>query len=215
MKRVICTVLVVTVLLCSFSTSVFAKTSEEIAKGVIKDQEFFDDMYELYEQIRTGDQGAIFLKEMDITPNLIDTIKHNAEDDYIVPDSSPRVYSRENSVKGYDKYVVAFLRGQIVFDDLVLLTDSVLTGDAGKIYSCVLEIYPDFVEQFKKVSEEDPTPAGSVMSDSNTVFSPIWFIIGSVGGMTVGACVVFLAMRKKLKYCKNLKSDSALSSYDD
>ena len=48
-----------------------------------------------------------------------------------------------------------FLKGQIVFDDFVKFKESVDSGDGGKIFMCVLEIYPDFVTQMKKCSIDD------------------------------------------------------------
>ena len=106
------------------------------------------------------------------------------------------------SAKDNAEVVKGVLRSQVVFDDLVKLTEAVKTGDGGKIFMCVLEIYPDFVAQIKKQLQDEPVSAeinnslrpGSIISIGDIT---LFFVLTAVGSAALGVAVTYAVMRKK------------------
>lgn len=108
------------------------------------------------------------------------------------------------SAKDDAEVVKGVLRSQIVFDDFAKLTEAVRTGDGGKIFMCVLEIYPDFVAAIKKQLPDDPTPpdgGGGGDPGSASVISAgditLFFVLTAVCSAALGVAVTYAVMRKK------------------
>ena len=90
-----------------------------------------------------------------------------------------------------------FLRSDVVFKDLMKFKDAVDSEESRKMLTCMLEIYPDFVEEMKKCITDDP--------DSNTAsvippFNPMLLsaAIGVVAGVA-GTLIVVAVKKKKLQ----------------
>ena len=108
------------------------------------------------------------------------------------------------SAKDNAEVVKGVLRSQVVFDDLVKLTEAVKTGDGGKIFACVLEIYPDFVAAIKKQLPDGPTPPdgdgdgapglASIISVGDVM---LFFALTALGSATLGVAVTYAVMKKK------------------
>ena len=108
------------------------------------------------------------------------------------------------SAKDNAEVVKGVLRSQIVFDDLAELTEAVKTGDGGKIFMCVLEIYPDFVAAIKKQLPDGPTPPdgdgdgapglASIISIGDIM---LFFALTALGSATLGVAVTYTVMKKK------------------
>ena len=108
------------------------------------------------------------------------------------------------SAKDNAEVVKGVLRSQIVFDDFAKLTEAVRTGDGGKIFMCVLEIYPDFVAAIKKQLPDDPTPPdgggggapglASIISIGDIM---LFFALTAIGSAALGVAVTYAVMRKK------------------
>ena len=103
------------------------------------------------------------------------------------------------SAKDNAEVVKGVLRSQVVFDDLVKLTEAVKTGDGGKIFMCVLAIYPDFVAQIKKQLQDEPVSAeinnslrpGSIISIGDIT---LFFVLTAVGSAAVGILLGLLGV---------------------
>mgnify|MGYP003337489152 CR=1 FL=1 len=108
------------------------------------------------------------------------------------------------SAKDNAEVVKGVLSSQVVFDDLVKLTEAVKTGDGGKIFMCVLEIYPDFVTAIKKQLPDGPTPPdgdgdgdpglASIISMGDIM---LFFVLTAVGSAALGVAVTYAVMKKK------------------
>ena len=108
------------------------------------------------------------------------------------------------SAKDNAEVVKGILRSQIVFDDFAKLTEAVRTGDGGKIFMCMLEIYPDFVAAIKKQLPDDPTPPdgggggapglASIISIGDIM---LFFALTALGSAALGVAVTYAVMKKK------------------
>ena len=106
--------------------------------------------------------------------------------------------------KNESEIVKAVLRSQVLFDDLAKLTGAVKTNDAGKIFMCVLEIYPDLIAAIKKAMGEDAPPeesSGSAMTASIISAGDITllFILTAAGSAALAVAVTYFIMKKKWK----------------
>ena len=108
------------------------------------------------------------------------------------------------SAKDNAEVVKGVLSSQVVFDDLVKLTEAVKTGDGGKIFQCVLEIYPDFVAAIKKQLPDGPTPPdgdGDGAPEPASIISigdiMLFFALTALGSAALGVSVTYIVMKKK------------------
>ena len=205
MKRICSMILMLFMLAGLFSFPVSAKEIPEVIRGVTAEQVIFDDMYQLCEAVDGEDVSAIFQTVLVVYPDLVAMIKKNMEDDYVPNPSSKKV--------GDERYcyaVTMLMENPVFTDDLVKLAEKVSDGDVGKIYECVLEIYPDIIAALKKglgnysPNETASLPLGSIIHDDADDHTVLWVICAGIGGIAVGALSVYVIMKKK----KEAVSDS-------
>ncbi len=96
--------------------------------------------------------------------------------------------------KSAAEVVKDFLKSKIVFDDFTKFKEAVDTGDGAKIFMCILEIYPDFVEEMKICSNDT---ADSSTATIITTANPM--IVTGVGGVVLGVVgtLIVVSIKKK------------------
>lgn len=103
--------------------------------------------------------------------------------------STTAIYAKSDA-----EVVKDFLKSQIVFDDFVKFKESVDSDDGGKIFMCVLEIYPDFVAQMKKCSNDD------TYENTATLITPVTpLLLVGAGGVIAGVAGTLIAVKIKKK----------------
>lgn len=191
MKRILSIIFVLSMLTGIFTMSASAKTVPAVIEGVKREQVIWDDMYMLCEAVDSGDAVNIFNTVLAVYPDLVTMIKKNMNDDYSGTNNTAKT--------GNERYIFAvteLMKSQIFFDDLAKLTEEISSGDSGKIFSCILEIYPDFVTGLKK-GLSSYLYTGTIITEESGEHFAVWIICAGVCGIAVGAVAVYVIMKKK------------------
>ena len=121
-----------------FDVSAAERDINEVVRMALNSNQVQNGIEKLIDVIRDGgDGGKIFQCVLEIYPDFVAAIKR-AEVGLPTPGG------------GGSGVCQAVVRSQVIRDDFVRLTEYIRGGDAGKIFQCVLEIYPDFVTTIKR-----------------------------------------------------------------
>lgn len=192
MKRLTCVILAIVLLVSTFSITASAKTNAEIVKSVLRSERTLDVFTKIADVVHDGDAAKIFQTVLVTYPDLIEEIKLASEggtSDY----KSTYVPYNEKTID----VVQHMLKSKLIFEDLAKLVDAVNTNDAGKIFMCILEIYPDFVSEAKYGWEEAEGNSGAASLFSKSEGNVGYIILAGLSGLIIGASVTFAVMKKK------------------
>lgn len=201
MKRIFSFLLVLAMLAGIVVLPVAAKSRIEVIEEIKRDPVIFNGLCRLCGAIESaessGEPGKIFACVLEIYPDWIAAIKKHSEGNSTTGDAAE---DPEQS-KRYREAVKSLLSNQIFTDDFVKLAEAVEGNDAGKIFSAVLEIFPDFIEGLKKgmnkYDAEHGGLAGSMSEPRGSDLTLLWVLCAGVGGMLIGGAAVYLLMKKK------------------
>ena len=112
------------------------------------------------------------------------------------------------SAKDDAEIIKGFMRERILFEDLAKLLDAVKTNDGVKIFTCVLETYPDYVAGLKKHMAEDPGPGKKEASVISTGDIVLFYVLTVVIAAALGVFITYGIMRNKMKKLKALAADT-------
>ena len=112
------------------------------------------------------------------------------------------------SAKDDAEIIKGFMRERILFEDLAKLLDAVKTNDGVKIFTCVLETYPDYVAGLKKHMAEDPGAGKKEASVISTGDIVLFYVLTVVIAAALGVFITYGIMRNKMKKLKALAADT-------